>query len=116
MAYYMKRQENLSKYLTKFILIGLRKMLNQTVNNFAADVLDTLKRRKVTFHGCTPWYLEQMGANVKIWFAGERKGKEWMGGVTIISQDAENALATGDSHILAEICEKIIDDNNARYM
>lgn len=84
-------------------------------NDFAEDVLNILKRRKVTFHGCPPWSLEQEGPTVKIWFAGDRKGKQWMGAITVIAPDADNALATGDSNILAELCEKIIDDNQMRF-
>jgi len=84
-------------------------------NDFAEDVLETLKSRKVTFHGCPPLSLTHEGLNVKIWFAGQRNGKDWMGAVTIIAPDVENALATGHSTTLANLCEKIIDENHVRF-
>lgn len=84
-------------------------------HDFAADVLDTLQRRKVTFRGCSPWYIEQMGKDVKIWFYGRRDGRPWAGGITVISPEAETALATGDSRITAELCEKIIDHSQTRF-
>lgn len=83
--------------------------------DFVRDVLEQLKSRRVTFHGCPPWSIEQEGNNVKIWFAGDRNGKQWRGGVTIISPDVESALATGHSTILAQLCEQIIDDNHLRF-
>lgn len=86
-------------------------------NDFAADVLDILKRRKVRFHGCPPWYLERKrDGDVKMWFYGHRKGVAWAGGVTILKRpDIDSAVATGDSQIFASICEQIIDEGQMRF-
>lgn len=84
-------------------------------NEFALDVLEILKSRKVTFHGCPPWYLEQHGTTAKMWFAGHRKGKEWAGAITVMAPDVENSLAVGNSTVLADLLEKIIDENHTRF-
>lgn len=86
-------------------------------NDFAADVLDILKRRKVTFHGCPPSYLEQNpDGDCKMWFYGHRNGKPWAGGITILKRDdMDSAVVRGDSRTFAEICESIIDHGQMRF-
>lgn len=86
-------------------------------NDFAEDVLDILRRRKVTFHGCAPDYLEQnTNGDVKVWFYGHRNGCAWAGGITVLKrQDIDNAVARGDSKIFADICEQIIDHSQVRF-
>lgn len=86
-------------------------------NDFAADVLDILRRRNITFHGCKPDYLEQKAdGDVKIWFYGHREGRPWKGGITLLRRsDIDSAVATGNSQIFAQICEQIIDETNTKY-
>lgn len=86
-------------------------------NDFAADVLDIVKRRKLLFHGCEPWYLEiNPGGDMKMWFYGHRNGKPWAGGVTIKKRDdLENAVIAGDCNALSEAFEKIIDHTQSKF-
>ena len=86
-------------------------------NDFAADVLDILRRRNVTFHGCKPDYIEQRSnGECKLWFYGHRKGVAWAGGITLNSRsDIDTAVALGHSESFAEICEKIIDETNTKF-
>lgn len=91
-------------------------MTTSQPHDFAADVLDMLKRRKVTFRGCNPDYLEIfIDGRLKMWFAGNRNGKPWAGGLTLINPQIDQAVYYGDSGVIADLCEKIIDDNSARY-
>lgn len=86
-------------------------------NDFAEDVFDILTRRKVTFHGCDPWYLEiNPAGDMKMWFYGHRNRRPWAGGVTIHKRpDLDNALIAGDSGALAEAFEKVIDHAQVRF-
>lgn len=88
-----------------------------TPNNFAEDVLEILKTRKVTFHGCPPSYLTLKGQAVTIWFYGHRIGelKPKAYGITVTANTVENAFVIGDSNALATACEAIIDKNHVRF-
>lgn len=91
-------------------------MTNSQPSDFAADVLDILKRRKVTLYGCQPDYLEVfLDGRLKMWFTGFRKGNLWNGGVTLINPEINQAVYYGDSNVIADLCEKIIDDNHIRF-
>lgn len=83
-------------------------------NDFAEDVLEQLKTRKVTFRGCPPWYIELNGTKAKVWFYGYRNNKPYAGGITIMA-DINNAIVTGNSKMLAELCEKIVDHSQVRF-
>ena len=96
-------------------------------SDFAADVLDILKRRKVTFHGCPPRYLEiqrdEAGnetGDLKMWFYGYRvidgQLRPWGGGITIQKRPETNhAFVRGNSNAFAEVIEQLIDGINARF-
>jgi len=84
---------------------------------FGEDVLDIIKRKRITFHGCPPWYLEvNDGGDLKLWFYGHRNGKPWAGGVTIKHrEDMANAVIAGDCNALADAFEQIIDHTMSKY-
>jgi hypothetical protein len=101
-------------------IITEKKTLSQP-NDFAADVLDILRRRKVKFHGCLPEYLEYLpGGDLKMWFYGHRNDDvcrgPWRGGITIMKRESlENALLRGDSNVFADVMMACIDDINNRH-
>jgi hypothetical protein len=83
--------------------------MTSTANDFAADVMATLIKRKVTLRGLHPKYLEiNLDGSIKIWFAGNNERKA----ITILN---EPSIHMADSNVISEVCEKIIDSNNARY-
>lgn len=84
-------------------------------NDFAGDVLDICQRRKLTFHGCPPWYLElHRNGDMKMWFYGYRFGKPWRGGVTIQHRaDLDHAVLAGDCNALADAFQQVIDHAQA---
>lgn len=85
-------------------------------NEFAADVLATLQKRKVTLRGCKPDYLEtNLDGSMKIWFYGDRQGKLWRGGVTIHGSDVQDDIHLSNSDVVAETCERLIDHTNSRF-
>lgn len=91
-------------------------MSNSHPSDFAADVLDILKHRKVTLHGCHPDYLEMfIDGSLKMWFKGHRNGKPWAGGLTLINPAITQAVHFGNSNVIADLCEQIIDDNHIRF-
>ena len=92
------------------------KMSLSKPNDFAADVLERLKQRNVTFHGCKPWYLEHDDTGSKMWFYGHKDGKPWAGGITIHKrEDIENAVLRGDCNMLADAFEQVIDHAQVRF-
>lgn len=91
-------------------------MSNSQPGDFAADVVDILRRRRVTFHGCAADYLEvRLDGSLKMWFKGHRNGQPWAGGLTLINPDISKAVYFGDSNVIAELCERLIDDNHVRF-
>jgi hypothetical protein len=80
-------------------------------NDFAADVLAELQRRKTKFRGCQPQFLEYLpGGDLKMWFYGRRNGRPWRGGVTILARaDVNTAYVRGNVNAFVEACEQIID-------
>ena len=75
-------------------------------NEFAHDVLDTLRRRRVRFRGCPPTYVElDLSGAVRVQFAGLRDGRPWVGRVKFNCNDASERLVMSDPAVVAELCE-----------
>ena len=93
-----------------------RFMSTSQPNDFAADVMATLIKRNVTLRGLPPQSLEVlMNGSVKIWFAGDVAGKPERKAITIHGADMDNQYLMGNSNVIAEMCEQMIDHSNARY-
>ena len=85
-------------------------------NDFGADVLAILKRRKVTFYGQPPWYLEINPRELKMWFYGHKDGKPWARGFSILNRDdLDCAVLKGDANALADAFEQAIDHAQVRF-
>lgn len=86
-------------------------------DNFAADVLDIIQRRKVTFRGLKPDYLEIfIDGSAKMWFYGHENGKPVRKGITVVNNGAcSDAVHFGDSNIMAQLIEEGIDHAQARF-
>lgn len=84
--------------------------------DFGADLLELVRQRDITLHGCKPWYLEITPiGDMKLWFYGTRNRKPWGGGVTIQKRATiDNAILRGDSNMLADAFEQAIDDIKSR--
>lgn len=92
-------------------------MTSSQPNDFAADVLDILKRRKVTFRGLSPDYLEIfLDGSAKMWFYGHENGRGSRKGITVQNAGSiKDAIHFGNSEVMAELIEQGIDHSSARF-
>lgn len=86
-------------------------------NSFAEDVLDILRRRKVTLRGLKPEYLEIfLGGEAKMWFYGHENGRVQRKGITVINAGGiDQAVQMGKPEILAHLIEEAIDHSQSRF-
>jgi hypothetical protein len=84
-------------------------------SEFAWNVLDLLKKRKVTFRGCGPDYLNLApDGTVRMWFSGNRKGLMWSGAIKLRALDLTTSIETAKPEMLANVIEEMIDESRAR--
>lgn len=78
--------------------------------DFAADVLARLERRRVTFRGCLPAGLTlALDGGVAVWFAGDHDGRPWRGAVRFSAPFAADRLHLADPETVAAICAQLIE-------
>lgn len=87
------------------------------MSEFAADVLDILKRRNVTFRGLQPAFLQIfMDGRAKCWFYGNENGRMIRKGITVINAGGiEQAIHFGDTNVMAQLIEEGIDHSASRF-
>jgi hypothetical protein len=84
-------------------------------NTFAEDVLNILKKRKVTFHGCGPDKLEMYpDGSAKMWFYGHRGGMAWVGGIKVKGLGLKSMIASAKPETVADMIVEAIDDSRKR--
>lgn len=94
-------------------------MSNSRPEDFAADTLAILHRRKVTFRGLQPASMEiHLDGSLTLWFAGTdaKNGGETRKKLTMmLDAGVKDAIHTGKPELVAEVAEQIIDHNSARF-
>ena len=87
--------------------------------DFAADTLAILHRRGVTFRGLNPWSMDiHLDGSLTLWFAGTdaKNGGETRKRLTMLLEtEVMDAIHTGKPEVVAEVAERLIDHNSARY-
>jgi len=91
--------------------------MTSSPNDFAAEVMATLIKRNTKFCGLHPKCLEiLLDGGIKIWFAGDNGTEEQRKAITILNDPVvDNAYIMGDSNVVADICQQIVDAHNVRY-
>lgn len=80
-------------------------------NEFAHEVLNILRKRKVTFNKCQADYIELCPTGgVKVHFFGHRKGQPYKGAVEFACPFAADKIMLADPAVVAEICEQAIHE------
>ena len=81
-------------------------------NDFAAEVMATLIKRKVTMKGLRPSHISlNVDGSMKIWFGENGNAKS----LTILDVGIDGAYVMGQSDVVADMAEKMIDHSNSRY-
>lgn len=81
-------------------------------NDFAAEVMASLIKRKITLRGLPPASVQvNLDGSLKLWFGVDGNSKA----LTIHDAGINGAYALGRSDVVAEMAEAMIDHSNARY-
>lgn len=79
-------------------------------NEFAEDVLNILKRRKVTFYGCPADYVEfKLNGKISIEFVGYRNNKPWKGTLQFDCMFPQDKIMLADPVVVAEACAQSLE-------
>jgi hypothetical protein len=93
-------------------------MSSSRPEDFAADTLDILQRKKVRFRGCKPESIEIfVDGAIKVWFMGYYPdGKLRRTGITLMDfSPIKQAIHMGNPEVIARLTEEVIDNNSARF-
>jgi hypothetical protein len=83
-------------------------------NEFTDDVLECLKKRRVTFYGCAPHYVQMlMSGQIRVTFSGYRNSKPWQGNVEFYVELKNNELILADPAVVADICDQCVQSMSA---
>lgn len=79
-------------------------------NEFAHEVLNILRKRKVTFRGCKPDYIELCPlGGVRVHFFGYRKNRPYKGAVEFACPFTPDKIMMANPAIVAHLCEEGIN-------
>ena len=112
----VRRMENKSSQLKTPNL--QRVLTTSRPEDFCLDVIHALKRRKVTFRGLQPHELTLfLDGVIECWFQGNDKEGIFKRKMIRFMSYAEikDAIHLGKPEVIAELLERLIDMNSARY-